>query len=48
MVTLGLEGLFGVVTDAVSELDVAATEELDADGEVEALGEEFEPVAGLV
>ena len=49
MVTLGLgTGLPGELTDAVSGLDVAATEEVDAAGEVEALGEEFDPVAGLV
>lgn len=49
MVTLGLgTGLPDESTDAVSGLDVAATEEVEAAGEVEALGEEFDPVAGLV
>jgi hypothetical protein len=36
------------LTDAASGLDMVETEELDVAGDVETLGEEFDPVAGLV
>jgi hypothetical protein len=40
--------LLGEVTDAVSRVEVAETEEVVAAGEGEALDEVLDPVAGLV